>query len=102
MPKQMVYNGENYYIHVTTYVDKVPCIILHPSHDLYHSPEQIVVSVNLTKDLEKGTIAIRLEEPYEQALETLVKAEVVSEPIEYVKQGYSTYAVCRLLDSQTS
>lgn len=94
--KRVSYQGRSHYLHLTSYTDGNLALILHPDADLYRSPEEIVLSVNLD-DLAPGELAIRDNDYHAGNFAFLVQEGVLTPLDKTLKSGFVTYPVGRLL-----
>lgn len=98
--KKVVYHGKEYFLHLTYYGDEIArALILHPDEELYRSPEQIILTVNLGQIAEEDMnriVAVRNDDAYSGVLNLLINEGVVDPPEIHVQSGFLLYPVCRL------
>jgi hypothetical protein len=100
MVKKVTYQGEEYFVHITKYVDGKTAIILHPDENAgYSSPDMIVMSVNLsaTVDLEESLVAIQDHDFYRGNMDFLVQEGIVEFTGRFEQSGFVRYPICKVL-----
>lgn len=97
--RKLFYNGEEYFVHIDSYHNGKPAIILHPDEELYHSPEQIVLSVNLD-ETESDEVAINDHDYYYGQYQFLIDEGVIQETDKVIQSGFVSYPVGKLLIKQ--